>query len=107
MIPVDEISQSERRRILVEDRQRLSTYHQHAQVNADLELGGRFAKVTTTKVTGSEPISRYPKQPASSPFACDPVPAEPPLGFDINAMEPTGEIHEQKASEKSSAKGSE
>jgi hypothetical protein len=91
----DEISQSERRKILAEDRQRLNTYRAHAEANADLELGGRFSKVTTTTVIGASPI-RYPRLPQGSPWACDPCPTEPPLNYDINAMEPVGGPHERE-----------
>ena len=59
----DEISQREKRRILIEER-RMRTYMGQA-LDADLDLGGRFAKVHTTTVTGSSPIS-YPAQPAHS-----------------------------------------
>jgi hypothetical protein len=64
--PADMISQAERRRIISEER-KLSTYRQHAEANADLELGGRFSKVTTVTVTGVSPIHQYPRQPLSSP----------------------------------------
>src|SRR5262245_2712793 len=53
------------------------TFHEWAQNQADLEQG-RFAKVNETKIVGAG--AAYPKQPEGSPFACDPVPQEPPLG---------------------------
>jgi hypothetical protein len=91
---VDEISQAERRRILAEDR-RARTYFSEAQANADLELGGRYAKVTTTTVVGTGPI-QYPRLPLAAPAnQAAMVGDEPPLGIDINAMEPVGEIHER------------
>ena len=95
--PADEFTQSFKRKILAEDRDRLSTYRDHAEANADLELGGRFAKLTPTTVTGSTPTHQYPKLPADSPFnqAATMVPDEPPLGIDINAMEPVGEHFER------------
>jgi hypothetical protein len=64
--PADEISQAERRRILAEER--ISTYRAHAEANTDLELGGRFAKLSKTTVVGASSIS-YPKQPEGSPWA--------------------------------------
>ena len=70
----DEISQAEKRRILAEER-RMRTYHGHA-MDADLEMGGRYSRVNTTKVVGSGPIS-YPQQPAGSPWAKDECPPEP------------------------------
>jgi hypothetical protein len=91
--PADMISQAEKRRILAEER-RLSTYRAHAEANADLELGGRFAKVTTTTVTGASPIS-YPRQPADSPAnQAALVGDERPLGYSVNDQECVGEFHE-------------
>jgi hypothetical protein len=100
-----EITQAEKRRVLANDRKvaeerRLSTYRAFAEANADLELGGRFSKVTTVTVIGASPAVTYPRQPTDSPAnQLAMTPQEPSLGYDINAMEPTGEIHEQKASE--------
>src|SRR5262249_28873899 len=86
--PADEISQREKRRILIEER-RMRTYQGHA-LDADLDLGGRFAKVHTTTVTGSSPIS-YPPHPTHSPWHSNPCPPEPPLGYSVEEMEPVGE----------------
>jgi hypothetical protein len=60
-----------------------STLHQHAQADADTPRG-RFSAVSAAYVVGSEPIPRYPQ--ASGPFQSDPVPDEPPLGFDNPAL---------------------
>ena len=93
-MPADEISQAERRRILAEDR-RARTYFSEAQANADLELGGRYAKVTTTTVVGAGPI-QYPRLPLTAPAnQAAMVGDEPPLGFSVNDIEPVGEIHER------------
>jgi hypothetical protein len=64
-----------------------SSYFAHAVADADLAAGGRFVKVNAVKVTG---VPAVPALPASSPFASDPVPPEPQLGVDVNAMEPVG-----------------
>src|SRR5262249_6881949 len=88
----DDIPQSVRRRIMAEER-RLKTYIGHA-LDAELEMGGRFAKVHTTTVTGSSPIS-YPTQPTHSPWHSNPYPEEPPLGFSVEEMEPVGEPFER------------
>jgi hypothetical protein len=96
---VDEISQSQRRKVLENDRKILSSYLDHAQASADADRGGRFAAIGKTTVTGAGPI-QYPRLPLNSPSnQAAMTPQEPSLGYDINAMEPTGEIHEQKASE--------
>jgi len=93
----DDIPQSERRRIMAEER-RMRTYHGHAQANIDEDRGGRFAfSGSPTTVTGASPIS-YPTQPDHSPWAKDACPPEPPLNIDINALGPTGEPHEIRAS---------
>jgi hypothetical protein len=73
-------------------RQTRSTYFSHAG-DVELELGGRFAKLTPTTVVGTEPITKYPKL-ESGFWAKDECPPEPPLGFDVNTQEPVGEAHE-------------
>ncbi len=37
-------------------------------------------------VVGNAPVPEYPRLPANSPWAADPVPPEPPLGEDVNAL---------------------
>jgi hypothetical protein len=49
------------------------------------EAGGRYAKLNPSKVTGSTPT--VPQQPAKSPWACDPVPLEPPVGFSFRLFD--------------------
>ena len=93
--PVDEVSQADRRRIIAEDRQRLNTYRAHAEASIDDDRGGRFAAISRTTVIGASPI-RYPRLPDGSPWAYDPCPTEPPLNYDINAMQPVGELHERQ-----------
>jgi len=56
-------------------------FDQHA---ARETAGGRFGAVNTFVAQGE--IVRYPRQPANSPWASDPVPPEPPTGYDINAI---------------------
>jgi hypothetical protein len=96
--PADEISQSEKRRILAEDRKARSTYFQHAQSVIDEDRGGRFSAAgSSPKVVGASSIS-YPAQPEGSPWRSDPVPAEMPLGYSVDEQEPVGELHERTAS---------
>jgi len=71
----DDIPQSERRRILAEDR-RGKTYQGRAIAELS-DVGGRFSAVTKQSVTGSTPAQQYPRQPATSPFSGDPVGPEP------------------------------
>jgi hypothetical protein len=95
----DMFSQAERRRIIAEER-RLSTYRAFAEANADLELGGRFAKLHPTSVVGASPNHQYPRQPLTSTAnqAMMAGQTEAPLGFSVNDMEPVGEKHEVAAS---------
>jgi hypothetical protein len=94
----NETSQSDRRKVLENDRQVRSTYFEHAQSDPDLEMGGRFSRVNPSTVTGTAPGPEYPRLP-SGPWSEGPGGGpEPPLGIDINAQEPTGEKHEVEAS---------
>jgi hypothetical protein len=91
----DEISMAGKRRILREEQ--ISGYRAHAEANADLELGGRYAKIIKTSVIGASPAVTYPRLPADAPAnQAAMVGDEPSLGYDINAMEPVGEPHERQ-----------
>jgi hypothetical protein len=68
-----------------DQRRRENTLLARAQADAD-EVGGRFAKLTPTVVVGISP-SPYPPLPEGS-WMADPVPPEPPLNEDINAVPP-------------------
>ena len=94
--PADELSQAFKRKILAEDRDRMASYLDHARSSIDDERGGRFAAVSPTRtVVGTSPVT-YPRLPANSPSNQTAlVGDEPPLGIDINAMEPVGELHER------------
>jgi hypothetical protein len=72
------------------------SYHRQAQIDQELELGGRFAADTIN--SGSASTVDYPPLPQSSPSAGDSVGVEPPLGQDVNAQEPTGTAAEIEAS---------
>jgi hypothetical protein len=94
----DEISQKEKREILKNDRNVMGTYHALAAASANDLAGGRFAQSTNKQtVIGSSPVS-YPAQPSSSPWSRDPVPAEMPLGWSVETIEPVGELWEQEKS---------
>jgi hypothetical protein len=87
--------QAERRDIIEnEKRLRGSTLSQFAQSDA-AEARGRFSAISNPTVIGTETTPKYPQGPA---WCADPTGVEPPLGVDINAMEPVGEPHELKAS---------
>jgi hypothetical protein len=57
------------------------------------EEGGRFAK--PQQVVGATPAPDYP---AGQNWANDPTGVEPPLGIDVNAIDPVGEAFEVEAS---------
>jgi hypothetical protein len=82
------------RRIELEERRR-KTYLGHA-LDDELDLGGRFKKVSTSSVVGVGPIS-YPAQ-SSGPWSKDECPQENQLGYSVDAIEPVGEVHEIEAS---------
>jgi hypothetical protein len=87
-------SQAERREVLKNDRQ-AQTYFERAQETIGEEMGGRFKHLGSASVTG---VPQYPQQPPNSVWSGDVVPPEPPLGFDINSMVPTGTPAEVAAS---------
>jgi hypothetical protein len=93
------VSQKDKRAVLENDRKVMASYHSVAQSGLDDDRGGRYGSGAGSKarVTGSSPIA-YPKQPANSPWHHDPMPLEPPLGFSVDEIEPTGEPHEVEAS---------
>jgi hypothetical protein len=86
----NEADMKTKREMLSQDRA-ANTYLEQASATIGQELGGRFAHLARgqQQVVGSAP-SPYPKMPANSPWSCDPVPREEPLGVDINALEPIG-----------------
>jgi hypothetical protein len=91
--PEREVSQDEKRAVLANDisvrQQQKPTFHSFAQAEADTPRG-RFTTVEKATVIGVGPPS-YPKGPD---WTVDPVGPEPNLGFDVNAMQPTGEAFE-------------
>jgi hypothetical protein len=100
---VDDIPQSERRQVMANDRKvrEAATYHSVAQSAVDDERGGRYATEGSKQtVIGSSPIA-YPQQPCTSPWHSDPCGTEPPLGYSVEEMEPTGEVFEREAMSRS------
>ena len=77
-------SQAERRRVLANDRQQTSTFLDHVEPSA----GGRFAQLAESKsiISGAGPSMHYPAGPEWTSNGAG-VGVEPPLGFDVNAME--------------------
>jgi hypothetical protein len=81
-----------------------ATYYDHAASEAGLARG-RFTAREKSEVIGAEPV-RYPRLPETSPWATEPVGQEPPLGLDVNAVEPCGTYFEiQQSIERSGASG--
>jgi hypothetical protein len=88
-------SQAERAETLENDRRvQRDTFHTRANAELDLENSGRFSKPHA--VIGLDSVE-YPTLPENS-WTNDPTPTEPPLGIDVNAMEPVGESFEVAAS---------
>ena len=79
-----------------------ATYHGVAASSVDDERGGRYATEGSRQtVIGSSPIA-YPQQPSTSFWHHDPIGTEPPTGYSVDAIDPVGEPHEIKASERAS-----
>jgi hypothetical protein len=81
-----------------------TTYHALAQAGIELEGTGRFA--AQSAVVGRDP-SPYPAQPASSPWASDPVPPEEALGESVEDVIPVGTPTEVARSIERKREGSE
>jgi hypothetical protein len=95
-----DITQKQKRETLENDRKIMSNYLDHANSSVNDERGGRWAAASPTRtVIGTAPAV-YPRQPETSPAnqAALAGSDEPPLGIDVNAIEPTGELWEQEAS---------
>lgn len=74
-----------------------TTYFHQAQIGRALdEPGGRF-RAKDTIVTGNEPSVDYPAGPDWTSNGAG-VGLEPPLGIDVDALEPTGTPSEVAAS---------
>jgi hypothetical protein len=75
-----------------QERQRAAkqpaTYHGFAVAEAS-EHRGRFAAINEAVVVGHAAQPSYPRLPESSPWHHDPVGPEEPLGFSVNALEPS------------------
>jgi hypothetical protein len=91
-------TQAERAETLQNDKavQRANTFAGRAQAEAD-EIQGRWAQEHKATVIGSDGAPTYPQLPASSPWHDVVEPVEPPLGFDVNAVEAVGEKFEIEA----------
>ena len=90
------IEEQQRLEVLRNDlrvRNRGSTLSQFAQSEADTPRG-RFTAHEQSTVIGVTSLN----YPAASAHQFDPCGPEPPLNLDVNALEPTGEPHELRAS---------
>ena len=80
--------QAERRRVFAQDQsvqRQATTMHAFAQADA-ATTRGRFSAHEAATVVGAEPTINYP---AASPHQHDPCGQEPPLGFEIDQLEPS------------------
>jgi hypothetical protein len=86
-----EVTKEEKLRVLLQDiRRPKDTLHGRTQTD---DRGGRYAAMGKPVITGSTPGPQYPKLPSNNSFGegLDQVTGiEPPLGFDVNEMEPCG-----------------
>jgi hypothetical protein len=82
-----QIEQAERRRVFAQDQsvqRQATTMHQFAQADAQTPRG-RFSAVDAASVIGATAVPNYPAAASQR----DPVPPENPLGYSIDAMEPS------------------
>ena len=78
---------------------RMNTYLAHAEANALDDAQGRFAAPERRPtIVGAKAEISYPAQPEGSPWANEPSGTEPPLGYEVDAMEAVGEPQEQARS---------
>jgi len=79
--------QAERRRVFADQSlpKQASTFHQHAQADADTPRG-RFSAVSASYVVGT---TGSPQYPAAAAHQRDPCGPEPPLGYRIDELEPS------------------
>jgi hypothetical protein len=61
------------------------------------EAGGRFAHRLIEHINTRGPTLEYPRLPSGSPWSGPQVGDEPPLGYSVEDLEPTGEPHEVAA----------
>jgi hypothetical protein len=93
--PYDNLSSRAERRSVVENDGRVRVgfaYSELAQSESEISRG-RFTTQEKSNVIGSGPVT-YPALPEESPWHCDPVPPEAPLGVDLGAAPIVGEPHE-------------
>src|SRR6516165_7594221 len=86
----DQEEQAEKRRVMLQDagvrqQQQTSTFHQHAQAQADEISQGRYRATGVPRVVGSTPTpaSQYPA--ASAAYQTE-LPPEGQLGYRVDAM---------------------
>lgn len=66
------------------------TFFSQAIAHLGREGQGRHADAAKASVSGAEPSVRYPRQPSTSPWSSDISGVEPPLGVDLEYVEPCG-----------------
>jgi hypothetical protein len=84
-----DITMKEKEAVLRNDL-RANTFAGRAQAEAD-DVRGRWAEINKSNVVGATPTPQYPAGPN---WSVDPTGVEPPLGIDVNAVEPCGEKFE-------------
>jgi hypothetical protein len=74
------------------------TLHSQAITQIELEGQGRHAAAARASVVGKERVPLYPRQGPDSPWSNDLSGVEPPLGIDLEYVEPCGTPVEVAAS---------
>jgi hypothetical protein len=92
--PADKLETLLNDKRVLRQQKEASTFSQFANSDANQDAG-RFAAINKATVVGATPKQPDYAAPNWSPQA---VGVEPPLGIDVNAMEPVGESFEVEAS---------
>jgi hypothetical protein len=93
-LALSQSASAEEKAAILQNEKRLNT-RAAMQAVLDPTLAGRFAKEAKADFTvGRDPTVQYPRMPATSPWACDAVGLEPPLGFSVEEMEVVGSTEE-------------
>jgi hypothetical protein len=82
---------TQRERVLRNDQRH--TFQSRAIAEND-DVRGRWAEINKSNVVGATSTPQYPAGPN---WSVDPTGVEPPLGIDVNAVEPCGEKFEIEA----------
>jgi hypothetical protein len=72
---------------------KVTSYHQlQAERDQQIALDQAADGHDALRLQAQRKVPQYPQQPASSPWSCDGVPPEEPLGYSIDAVEDVSKV---------------